>query len=178
MPYLRTGPGVALDGKQKFDLTQFNQGFYDRMRQRVIQAGDRGIYVSIMLFNGWSTDWKSAWGGGQNYPFNGNPFNVNNNINNINGDPNGDLQGVEIEELLIPEVTAFQEAYIRKVIDTVNDLDNVLFEICNECASPDHWSPGSVDWQYHLIDYIHAYETTCQNSIRLGSHISNTIVIY
>jgi hypothetical protein len=51
-PYQRTGSGLALDGKPKFDLSQFNQAYFDRMRQRVIDAGSRGIYVSVMLFNG------------------------------------------------------------------------------------------------------------------------------
>jgi len=31
MQYLRTGPGTAADGQPKFDLTQFNQDFFDRM---------------------------------------------------------------------------------------------------------------------------------------------------
>ena len=31
-------------------------------------------------------------------------------------------------------ITALQEAYVRKVVDTVNDLDNVLYEISNESS--------------------------------------------
>jgi hypothetical protein len=35
---------------------------------------------------------------------------------------------------------AIQEAYVKKVIDTVNDLDNVLYEISNESrGSSDEW---------------------------------------
>jgi hypothetical protein len=49
-----------------------------------------------------------------------------------------------------PAVLELQEAFARKVIDTVNDLDNVLYEIINE--------GGAVEWQYHLIEVIHAYE--------------------
>jgi len=44
-PWQRTGEGMALDGRPKFDLTQFNQTFFDRLRSRVILAGDKGIYV-------------------------------------------------------------------------------------------------------------------------------------
>ncbi|MDI7275877.1 MAG: hypothetical protein QME94_07850, partial [Anaerolineae bacterium] len=32
MPYLRTGPGTALDGRPKFDLTQWNPAYFDRLR--------------------------------------------------------------------------------------------------------------------------------------------------
>jgi hypothetical protein len=31
-------------------------------------------------------------------------------------------------------VLALQEAYLRQVIDTVHDLDNVLYEVCNEAG--------------------------------------------
>jgi len=49
-PWARTGPGLALDGKPKFDLTQFDQEYFDRLRNRVSEAQGRGIYVSVMLF--------------------------------------------------------------------------------------------------------------------------------
>jgi hypothetical protein len=154
-PWQRTGPGNALDGHPKFDLTKFNQAYFDRLRQRVIQAGDRGIYVAVMLFNGWSVTNKGSYGG-KGEPWKGHPFNFNNNINHINGDTNGDNQGLETEDLSIPAVTAFQEAYVAKVIDTVNDLDNVLYEICNECLD----GPTGLAWQEHMVDFIHNYEAT------------------
>ena len=53
-PWLRTGTGTALDGLPKFDFNQFNQEYFDRLRDRVEAAGDRGIYTSVMLFEGWS----------------------------------------------------------------------------------------------------------------------------
>ena len=152
MPYQRTGPGMALDGLPKFDLTKFNQAFFDRMRARIMQAGNRGIYVSIILFNGWSTDTKAAWGGGKSFPFDGHPFNKDNNINGIDGDPNGDRLGLEVEGLTIPQVTNIQDAYVRKVVDTLNDLDNVLYQVCVEC------NPDSVAWQYHMVELIHTYQ--------------------
>jgi hypothetical protein len=147
--YRRTGPGGAYDGKPKFDLTQFYQPYFDRLRERVIQAGERGIYVSIMLFNGWSIDDKGI-GPGNAWP--GHPYNLFNNINGVDGDLNQNGMGEEIHTLQSPAITSLQEAYVRKVIDTVNDLDNVLFEISNESPS------NSQDWQYHMIDYIKSYE--------------------
>src|SRR4029079_12805805 len=52
-PWLRTGPGEALDGKPRFDLTKFDPAYFARLRERVSAANDRGIYVSVMLFEGW-----------------------------------------------------------------------------------------------------------------------------
>jgi hypothetical protein len=151
-PFLRVGPDLALDGKPKFDLTQFNQAYFDRLRSRVQAAGARGIYVSVMLFDGWSVAQKG--GSADNFPWKGHPFNAANNVNGIDGDTNGDGQGFEVQTLGNSAVTDLQDAYVRKVIDAVGDLDNVLYEIDNE------GDPSSTPWQYHMIDLIRSYEAT------------------
>jgi len=151
-PFKRTGPDVALDGKPKFDLTQFNQAYFDRLRSRVLDARARGIYVSVMLFDGWSVGEKGSHT--LNNPWHGHPFNAANNINSVDGDTDGDDNGLETQTLSNTAVTAFQEAYVRKVIDAVNDLDNVLYEIDNE------GDPSSKEWQYHMIQVIRDYEAT------------------
>ena len=140
-PWKRTGPGEALDGQPKFDLTQFDPQYFDRLRKRVQAARERGIYVSVMLFEGW---------GLQHLPngFNWHPFNAANNVNGIHADIDGDGRGIEAHTLQVPAVQQISERYVRKVIDTVNDLDNVLYEITNETGT------YSLDWQYHLIRFI------------------------
>jgi len=146
-PWLRTGPGTALDGKPKFDLTRFDQAYFDRLSSRVAAADRRGFYVSIMLLEGHGLhDSLKPW------CWDGHPFNVNNNINGIDGDPDRDGRGLEVQTLKLPAVTALQEAYVKKIVDTVNDLDNVLYEIANESGT------YSTEWQYHMIHYIHEYE--------------------
>lgn len=64
-------------------------------------------------------------------PFTHHPFNKNNNINGIDGDPHGPGEGCLVHTLKAPKIT-LQKAYVQKVIDMVNDLDNVLYEITNE----------------------------------------------
>ena len=151
LPFERTGPGKALDGKPRFDVSRFHQPYFDRLRSRAIAAGRQGIYLSVMLFEGWSIEDKQK---GSGNPWPSHPFNAANNINGINGDPNGDGQGFETHSLEVPAVTAAQENYVKKAIDTLNDLDNVFWEISNES-----WA-RSVDWQYHMIKFIKAYEAT------------------
>lgn len=147
-PWLRTGPGVANDGKPKFDLTRFDPEYFDRMRQRIEAARARGMYVSVMLFEGWEVQFVDAW--------TCHPYNPSNNVNQVDADANRDGRGVEYYTLqsspMGKRVLALQEAYVRKVIDTVNDLDNVLYEICNEAGA------YSTEWQYHMIRFIHEYE--------------------
>jgi len=150
LPYLRSGPGVALDGYPRFDVSRFDPAYFARLRARVKQAHDRGIYVMVMLFQGFSVHLK---GGNRANPWPGHPFNASNNINGVDGDSNANGEGEEIHTLRDPRITALQEAYVRKVIDTVNDLD-VLYEISNESPK------ASLEWQYHWINFIHDYEKT------------------
>jgi len=144
-PWARTGPGKALDGKPRFDLKKFDEGYFKRLRSRVEEANRRGIYVSIMLFEGWGLQfvpdgWKAH------------PFNPANNASGIGAGLGADGKGLTIFTLAHPEITRLQEAYVRKVVDTVNDLDNVLYEISNE----NH--PPSTEWQYHFIRFVHDCE--------------------
>jgi hypothetical protein len=181
-PWVRSGPGLARDGKPKFDLTRFNQPYFDRMRDRVKAAGDRGIYVSIMLFEGHELENFTAW------PFH--PFEGANNINGIDPEPCPGCDEIAHDDLRVPasagedleglktghfggatyvgkglalntlqqspmgkRVLALQQAYLRKVIDTVNDLENVLYEVCNEAGG------YSTAWQYHVIDFVKQVES-------------------
>ncbi|MEN6472752.1 MAG: DUF6298 domain-containing protein [Syntrophaceae bacterium] len=157
--YARTGQGTANDGLLKYDLTLFNQNYFDRLRSRVLAARARGMYVSIMLFNGWSIVTKTDVN-----PWPYHPYNQANNINGINGDPNGNGNGEETHTLQIPAITALQEAYIRKVIDTINDLDNVLFEVSNETDG----TAAATAWQYHIIEYVKEYESGKANQHPVG----------
>lgn len=148
-PYLRTGPGLANDGKPRFNLTRFDQSYFDRMRARIVEAGRRGIYVSVMLFDGWSV---APIGAGLGNPWRGHPYNRANNVNGVDGAPDGAGWGAEAHTLRVPAVVRLEERYVAKVIETVGDLDNVLYEISNES------SPGSAPWQYHMIEYVKAVE--------------------
>ncbi|MGE0474677.1 MAG: DUF6298 domain-containing protein [Nitrospirales bacterium] len=158
--YQRTGPGNAIDGQPKFDLFKFDQRYFDRMRRRIINAGESGIWVSVMLFQGWSIE---GLGPQSNTQWQGHPFNSRNNINGINGDYDQDGNGWEVHTRTNPRINTLHEAYVKKVIDTVGDLDNVLYEISNESVVTElsgrcHHITRVTDWSYDLIDLIHRYE--------------------
>jgi uncharacterized protein DUF6298 len=144
-PWRRTGPGAAADGFPKFDLTTFDEAYFDRLRERVVAARGRRIYVAVMLFEGFGVQLlQNAWAG--------HPFNFANNINGVEADADGNGHGVELHRFASPRVVRLQEAYVRKVVDTLNDLDNVVWEIANEPGR------GSTQWQYHMIRFIKRYE--------------------
>ena len=154
-PWTRTGPGNALDGKPKFDLSRFDDAYFQRLRTRVAAARERGVYVSVMLFEGWGMQFVTdAW--------KQHPFHPDNNINKINGDLDGDGKGLEIHTGKSPAVTEIQRAYVRKVIATVNEFDNILYEISNE----NH--PASTQWQYAMIRLIRETERTMPKQHPIG----------
>jgi hypothetical protein len=161
-PWARTGPGTASDGKPRFDLTTFDEAYFARLRQRVAAAGAVGVYTSVMLFEGFSLHLTDP-------PDNiaGHPFGGGNNVNGVAIESIVDYQVLPLD----PAVQAIQEAYIRKVVDTVHDLPNVLYEVANESSGvaddvvrlPDGATIGtpigdSTRWQYWVIDLLKRYE--------------------
>lgn len=150
MPFKRTGPGHANDGGLKFNLKQFDEGFFERLRKRCKDLQNRRIYLSVMLFelygflDGEDVSGQRLWDGCM--------FNGANNINSINVDRNENRLGEEFFSLDDPAVVTIQRAYIEKMVDTLSDLDNVIWEICNEAPC------ASLEWQYKMLQHLKAYE--------------------
>lgn len=153
LPWARTGPGLALDGKFKFDLTKFNPDYFDRLRTRASAAARRGIYASVMLFEGWGLMHANRGRAApEGWAWRAHPFHPDNNINSIQVALSADGLGGQVHRLENPAVNAIQAAYIRKVVDTINDLDNVLYEVINE--------GGQQEWDWWVVKTVHDYEQT------------------
>jgi hypothetical protein len=147
LPWRRTGPGNATDGLPKFDLTKFDQGFFDRLRSRVQALQKAGIYVGVYPFTGeWLNIFRCSSDG---YPFTG--------ANNINGVDDGYVDGRKgigsITMNATNAITKFQDVYAEKVIDTLNDLPNVLWIVSEEAPANSTW------WNDHQIAHFRAYES-------------------
>jgi hypothetical protein len=147
-PWLRTGPGKAADGARKFDLRRLNDAYFGRLRELVEHARARGIYVSVMLFEGW----QLQPGHDEPWHWRGHPFRKVNNVNGVSGDLNKDGYGTEIHTLANRRILAIQRRYVRRVVATLADMDNVLYEIANESGG------YSTAWQYHMIDFVRRLE--------------------
>jgi hypothetical protein len=144
-PWKRTGGAsgtqVASDGLPAFDLTQLDQTYFDRLRARVIQLQQNGIYAVVELFDGLGLSNNRCSNDG--YPFTGG--------NNVNGVDDGG--GTNSMTMGSPNsITNYQDAFVQKVIDTVNDQPNVLWEPSEEAPDNSTW------WQGHMISLIHSYE--------------------
>jgi hypothetical protein len=163
-PWARTGPGAAKDGKPKFNLDQFDEAFLDRLRARVVEAGKRGIYVAVMFFDGWALHLSPAPDHVE-----GHPFHAANNVNGVGIASIVDYQVLPLD----PRVQQLQEAYIHKVVDTLHDLPNLLWEVANESSGGGTVDPGfaealgqpgtpewgdSTAWQYWVIECARRHE--------------------
>ena len=164
-PWKRTGPGNGSDGKLKFDLTKFNQLYFDRLRDRVRKLNSAGIYAGVYLFSGeWIMRFRFS---GDGYPFTG-----SNNVNRI--DDGAGTGSVTMTSL--NEITGIQDAYVEKVINTLNDLPNVLWIVSQEAPLDSEW------WNSHLISFIRSSETgkPFQHPIGYGAlagDLSDSIII-
>jgi hypothetical protein len=146
-PYQRMGPGLAADGKPKYDLDKFDPDFFSRLKAVCQAAKDRGIYLQLILLDTWmlkrSELWKLA------------AQNKQNNINGVNGDPNNTNNGMDPEKgycsLGNPGAMKYQKAFIYKVAETLNSFDNIFYEIANE-------NYYNEKWELYLCDYIKAIE--------------------
>ncbi len=69
------------------------------MRDRVEAPRERGIYISVMLFNGWEVQFSN---------FDGYPFNAENNINGIDGEPDKDGCDTELQTWPLPAGVAYR----------------------------------------------------------------------
>ncbi len=146
-PWRRTGPGNATDGGLKFDLTQFDQAYFDRLRARTLALDKAGIYAGIYLFTGEFLNLYRCANDG--YPFTG--------ANNVNGVDDGYIRGPQgngsIDMTAPNAITRYQDAFVDKTVDTLNDLPNVLWIVSEEAP------PTSLWWSDHLIAHLRAYES-------------------
>ena len=100
--------GTAHDGRPKFDLRRFNH-ILQRLRARVAAARARGLYVSVMLFEGWAPQFQPPEWRAQSHP-----LHRDNNVNGVSPDRNRDGK--------LPRSTpsgrrapAASRAYVRRV---------------------------------------------------------------
>ncbi len=163
-PWLRTGPGKATDGGLKFDLTRFDPSYFERLRARTEALNKAGIYAGIYLFTGEFLNLFRCASDG--YPFTG--------ANNINGIDDGYTQGPKgtnsITMTAANAITRFQDAYVERVIDTLNDLPNVLWIVSEEAPDNSTW------WNSHQISHVKMYESRkrFQHPIGYAGLIPNT----
>jgi hypothetical protein len=149
-PFRRTGgpdgQQLARDGLPAFDLSQFDEAYFASLRKRAVELQHNGIYAIVQLFDGLQLIHDRCTDDGY-------PFSSGNNVNGVDDGYRGAQSGTGSMTMTeTNSVVRFQDAYVKKVIDTLNDLPNVLWEISEEAPTDSQW------WHNHMIALIHDYE--------------------
>jgi hypothetical protein len=137
-PFMRTGPGKAMDGEPKYDLDKWNPEYFDRLHKFLDAASKRGIVVELTVFS--NTYANNIWAL--------NPFRAENNLQGLSK-----LEWEDYISLKDPELVRRQSAYARKIIQETSGYDNVYYEICNEPGGgiAGHSTSADVDaWQTEM----------------------------
>jgi hypothetical protein len=116
-PWPRSETPGAADGGKKFDLTRWDEAYFERLKHFVAQARQRGVVVELVLFCTMYDD--TVW--------NASPMNARNNINGIGKVARNEPYNGRDKDLL-----AAQKAVAAKLVTELNDFDNLYFEVCNE----------------------------------------------
>jgi len=137
-PFVRSGPGKAMDGEPAYDLDRWNPEYFERLHRFLDAAAKRGIVVELTVFsNSYSPDTWAL-----------NPLRAENNIQHV-----GRVDWQEYITLKDKELVSRQTAYARKIIQETSAYDNVYYEICNEPGggTPGHATSADVDaWQEEM----------------------------
>jgi hypothetical protein len=145
-PWKRTGPGLATDGGLKFDLTQFDPAYFRRLRSRTKALRRARVYAGVYLFTGeFLLRFRSSTDG---YPFSG-----PNNVNGVDDGYRGGANATTSVTMTAPNaIIRYQDAYVKKTIDVLCDLPNVVWIVSEEAPAKSVW------WNDHMISLVRAYE--------------------
>lgn len=102
----------------KFDLDRWNPDYFARLADLLRAAGERGIVVEFVFFC--AAYAEDGW--------NGVPLNAQNTVQ-------GDIRlKSAFDQLTLrnPQLVARQKAFVKRVVESCREFDNVYFEIANE----------------------------------------------
>jgi hypothetical protein len=116
-PWARSATAGAADGGNKFDLTQWDEKYFARLKDFIKQADDRSIVVELVFFCTMYDEklWEAS------------PMNARNNVNGVGSVGPYEVYNAEDRHLL--EV---QQAVVRNLVAELNRFDNLYYEVCNE----------------------------------------------
>jgi len=116
VPWARSAePGYA-GGGNRFDLEKWDIDYFCRLEDFIKKAAERDIIVEICFFNCQHPDgWSYC------------PLYAANNIQGA-----GNCLLVDFQTLIHQDLVKIQEAYVRKIVEEVNEFDNIILELCDE----------------------------------------------
>jgi hypothetical protein len=154
-PWARSETPGYVSGGNKFDLTQWNEEYFKRLKDFVGEAEKRKIVVELALFCPFYEDsqWKLS------------PMNASNNVNNVGPNDRTHVYTLDKSNGLV-EV---HDALVRKIVNELKDYSNLIYEICNE----PYWGGVTMEWQHHIASLIEKEEKDFSNQHLISQNIAN-----
>ena len=148
-PWHRVGKGL------KFDLNEWDEAYFTRLRDFVAQAQERGIVVELALFCPFYEEmqWELS------------PFNVKNNVNTLGAIARTDVYTLDKNKGLLK----VQENMVRKLTQELKGFPNVIYEICNE----PYFGGITTEWQNHIASVINDSEKSYRYQHLISQNIGN-----
>ncbi|MBN1791770.1 MAG: cellulase family glycosylhydrolase [Bacteroidales bacterium] len=156
-PWARSNQIGYAHGGNKFDLDQWDEAYFERLKDFITEAGKRDIVVELDLFSNFydTLQWKLC------------PLYIANNVNQI-----GDfLDQKEVLSLRHPEILEIQEKMVRKIVETLKDFDNLYYEVCNEPYFGDLEALEA--WEQHMTGVIADAEKDFRHKHLISQNIAN-----
>lgn len=188
LPWARSDqPGYVLGGMngadRKFDLSKWNDAYFERLTDFMREAEKNNVIVEITLFSSYyGAGWAHA------------PFNRQNNINGTES-----IEAFNANTPFNGNILTFQEQYVRKLVRELNRFPNLYFEIQNEpwadqkdtvLVLNEYFPKSEVkdnawkatlevvaeranDWQRRVAGWVKDEESTLPNQHIISQNISN-----
>ena len=153
-PWARSDQAGYHGGGNRFDLTQWDAAYFERLKDFIGQAARRGIVVELTLFCPMYKEdmWNDC------------PMQADNNINGI-----GRCQSEQVYTLQQHDLLDIQLAVTRKIVSELRDFDNLYYEICNE----PYFGGVTLEWQHAIADAIVEAEKGFSQRHLISQNVAN-----
>lgn len=154
-PWIRSETPGYKNGGNKFDLTQWDPDYFERLRNFMSEAEKKGVIVELTLFCPFYGDeqWDLS------------PMNPANHINGYGPQDRTHVYTLDKSEGLL----AIQENLVRKLVDELRDYNNLIYEICNE----PYFGGVTIPWQQHIASLIAEEEKEFPHQHLISQNIAN-----
>jgi len=154
-PWARSDVMGYTNGGRKFDLSQWDEEYFVRLKDFVTAAGKRGVVVEMNLFCPFyeEAQWKLS------------PQNAINNINGVGNVSRTNVYTLDKHGGLL----TVHETMTRKIVQELNEFDNLYYEICNE----PYFGGVTIEWQHYIAEVIRDAEFPLPRKHLISQNIAN-----
>ena len=154
-PWARSETPGYPNGGNKFDLTQWDNQYFSRLKDFMDEANKRNIIVEFTLFCPFygEEQWRLS------------PMNAANNINGAGLAERTNAYTLDKSNGLLK----VQDELVKKIVTELKGYPNLIYEICNE----PYFGGVTLEWQHHIATLIQETEKDFSHQHLISQNIAN-----